>query len=200
MVIIGITGNIASGKTTVARLLKQSTKGIIIDADEVSREVTKPHSATWERIVKLFGREILHPKTNELNREKIASRVFKEPEKLKKLEQLTHPAIVRNIKQKINLVDRRAPQSIIIIEATKLLDSTLANLIDFALVVKTQRENQFTRLIKQKDYTMAQALARIETYTTPLKHAKIKAIVENNGNLEELKEQVQTTAKKIINS
>lgn len=198
MIIIGITGNIASGKSTVTKLLKKKTKGMLIDADEVLKEVTKPNSQTWEKVVKLFGKGIIRERSKELNYRKIAEIVFKERAMLKKLEQITHPAIIRNIKQKINLIGKKAPQTIVCLEAIKLLDSALVKIIDFAILVTTQRENQFTRLIKDKDYTMAESLARIEAYLAPKKHPKIIAVVENDSDLVELERKVAEVADKIL--
>ncbi|MEI6222253.1 MAG: dephospho-CoA kinase [bacterium] len=197
MLVLGITGNIASGKTSVARMLKKRTGGVIVNADEVLKELTTPESTVWGKIVQLFGKEIVAPKSKELNRAKIAEIVFKDIEKLKKLEAITHPSITRSIKQKINAISKKAPNTVIIVEAIKLLDSTIEPLVDAVLLVTTERELQFNRLMQDRDFSMPQAVARVGAYTAPTKHAKISWKLENKGTIEELEKKVIELAKEI---
>jgi dephospho-CoA kinase len=93
--IIGLTGGIASGKSTAARTLRE-LGAIVIDADEVSRFAVEPGQPAWREIVEFFGRDILNP-NNTINREKLGLQVFSQPEYLKKLNQITHPHIMEDL-------------------------------------------------------------------------------------------------------
>jgi dephospho-CoA kinase len=197
MYTIGVTGNIASGKTTVTRLLKRELGGMIIDADEVLKEITRPDSPTWKKIVALFGQDVIQIKSKELHRQKIAELVFRDREKLLALEKITHPAIVSNIKAKINAIRKKLPEATIIIEAIKLLDSTLAPLVSAVVLVRTKRERQFDRLMIDRQYSMPQALMRIEAYEVSQQHEGITLSIDNYGDLGDLEAKVKDAVVKL---
>ncbi len=188
--IIGITGNIASGKTEVAKILKQSLGGIVINADRVAHELYTPHSPVWQAIVREFGKSILLKNTNEIKRSALGAIVFRERAKLKLLEAIVHPVLVREIKKQIAMLQKKSPTMPIILEVIKLLESPLLKLVDKLILVTTSKEEQISRLLN-KDYTMEESLARIDTYKIPENVPNVTWKIENTKGLKALLHKVE---------
>jgi len=196
--IIGITGNAASGKTTVARLIKKHLKGLFIDADRITDDLYIPKSPVWQKTVRAFGKDILNPNQT-IKRKVLAEIVFNNPKKLKKLEEITHPYIIKDIKKKVNTLKKKAPQTPIIIEAIKILDGNLNKIVDKVVLVTSKKEDQINRLLA-KDHSMAEALARIDAYKAPDKHPKIVWTITNEKGLKALENAVKKEIGVLIDS
>ena len=121
---IGLTGPIASGKSTVADLLRQRGAEVI-DADRVYRSLLAPGSTLWRRVVERFGSAIVGP-DGEIDRAALADIVFADPEALADLDRITHPAVVAEIRSRI----ARASSPLVVLEAVKLVQSGLASDVD----------------------------------------------------------------------
>ena len=146
MKVIGLTGGIASGKSTVSRMLRQ--KGAhIIDADEIAKEIVKPGKPAWEDIVRYFGKEILDESGN-IRRKKLAKIVFSDEKKLNLLNRITHPRIVEEIKRELEAC-RRRNEKIVIIDAALLLEIGHDVLVDEVWVVAGGEEIQNDKLLKR---------------------------------------------------
>ncbi|MDN5331376.1 MAG: dephospho-CoA kinase [Tepidanaerobacteraceae bacterium] len=189
MKVIGLTGGIASGKSTVSRMLRQ--KGAyIIDADEIAREIVKPGKPAWEDIVRYFGKEILDESGN-IRRKKLAKIVFSDEKKLNLLNRITHPRIVEEIKREIEAC-RRRNEKIVIIDAALLLEIGLDVLVDEVWVVAVDEKTQIDRLIKRESsISYAEAMERIRAQM-PLEE-KLKfatRIIDNSGDIENTQKQV----------
>jgi len=187
--IIGVTGNIASGKTEVAKLLKQKLGGIVINADRVAHELYAPHTPVWQSVVRTFGKEILKKNTQEIKRNVLGSMVFHDSAKMKALENIVHPFVVKDIKKRIATLQKKTPAMPIILEAVKLLDSKLLDLVDKVCFVSTTKEIQIARLLA-KDVSMEEALARIDSYKASPNHPKITLSIENSKGLKALEHLV----------
>lgn len=193
--IIGLTGGIACGKSTVANILRQ--KGIpVIDADSVSREITKKGEPAWVEIKKEFGKEIIGP-DGEILRKKLAQIVFDDPQKLAKLNQITHPRIKQRILEILEEMQLKESPEIIVIEVPLLFESGMENMVDEIWVVRTPEEVAIERLLKRDNLNKEEALKRLKAQL-PLEEKTSRAdqIINNSGSLEDLERQVDEILKK----
>ena len=148
---IGLTGGIASGKTTVANLF--SDLGIeIIDADEIAHSITSKQGSAYNKIVKHFGEGILRD-DKKLDRKKLRTMIFNNSELKRDLEQIIHPEVYAIINQKINA--SQEPYQIIVIPL--LIETGYQNFVDRVLVIDCSMETQLARLINRDDETMKNA-------------------------------------------
>ena len=201
MMIVGLTGGIVSGKTTAAKMFKE-LGAVIIDADKIAREVVLPHQKAWRGIVQHFGEEILKD-NQEINRKKLAQVVFADPEKLKLLNNLTHPEIIVLMKERIEQIKRQANRDIIcIIDAPLLFEAHIEQLMDKIIVVYVNRDQQIKRMLFRDSLDRREAMKRIESQM-PLKQKVHLAdyVINNCRSLKLLKKQViqiWTDLKKIL--
>ncbi|MFO7152498.1 MAG: dephospho-CoA kinase [Bacillota bacterium] len=189
MKVIGLTGGIASGKSTVSRMLRQ--KGAyIIDADEIAKDIVKPGKPAWEDIVRHFGRDILDEAGN-IKRKMLGKIVFSDEKKLKLLNRITHPRIVDRIKEELE-ASRRRNEKVVVIDAALLLEIGLDVLTDEVWVVVVDEKTQIDRLIKREGtLSYTEAVERIRAQM-PLEE-KLKfatRIIDNSGTIEETQKQV----------
>ena len=148
---VGLTGGIASGKTTVANLF--SDLGIeIIDADEIAHSITSKKGSAYNKIVKHFGEDVLGD-DKELDRKKLRTIIFNNSELKRDLEQIIHPEVNAIINQKINA--SQEPYQIIVIPL--LIETSYQNFVDRVLVIDCSMETQLARLINRDDETMKNA-------------------------------------------
>jgi len=189
-IVIGITGGVATGKSTVVKLLKKYFK-YFTGADEAARLIVRKGKPAYKKIVRAFGRQIL-AKDGTLNRKKLASLVFCNPSKRKQLERLTHPGIITAMKKDIAAFKKRS--KIVFFEAPLLFEAGLQNMADVVLVVASSKKAQIKRFTK-KGYTKTETLKRINSQL-PMKDKIKKAdiVIYNNGSLKELKKAVKNVA------
>ncbi|KTD85688.1 dephospho-CoA kinase [Paenibacillus etheri] len=187
--IIGLTGGIASGKSTVSALLV--SKGArLVDADVIAREVMLPGHEVLAAAVKQFGSEILSP-DGTLNRGKLGDIVFQDPAALQALNNLTHPAIRREIKERMNSMEEEDPKKLIIVDIPLLFESGLENMFREILVVYVPREVQIARLMERNGLSLEQAEARLHAQMDiEAKRNKADYIIDNSGELAHTEQQV----------
>jgi dephospho-CoA kinase len=188
--IIGLTGSIASGKSTVSNMLKE--KGYpIVDADKIARQVVEPGTPVIKEIAEHFGDEVLN-EDGSLNREKLGKRIFKSEEERKKLNTIIHPAI-RNemIRQKEQWISKGA--GTVILDIPLLFESKLQSFVEKIIVVSVTPEIQKQRLIARNELNEQEAADRINSQLLMVeKEAGADAVIDNNGTIEETKMQVET--------
>ncbi len=197
--IIGLTGGIVSGKSTVARMFKD-LGAKIVDADKLGHKVILPQGAAWKRIIKIFGKDILK-KDQTINREKLGKIVFANQNLLKKLNKITHPEIIKLIKKEISLAkdDSKEEKKILIIDAALIYETKIDRLMDKIIVVYLDEEEQLKRLIKRNNLSEKEALQKIKSQI-PLKE-KIEIadyVIDNSNSLDKTKEQVETIWQEIV--
>ena len=186
--IIGLTGSIASGKSTVSAMLKQQGYPIV-DADEIARFVVEPGTPVIEKIVQTFGQEVLR-EDGSLNREKLGERIFGNVEERDKLNSIIHPAIrgemIRQREEQI-----AAGANTVIMDIPLLFESKLQSFVDKVLVVSVMPNVQKQRLIARNQLTEKEAENRISSQLPmALKEAGADAVIYNNGTVEETEEQL----------
>ncbi|MFD5018327.1 dephospho-CoA kinase [Paenibacillus sp. NPDC058367] len=187
--IIGLTGGIASGKSTVSALLV--SKGArLVDADVIAREVMLPGHEVLAAAVKQFGSKILSP-DGTLNRGKLGDIVFQDPAALQALNNLTHPAIRREIKERMNSMEEEDPKKLTIVDIPLLFESGLENMFHEILVVYVPREVQIARLMERNGLSLEQAEARLNAQLDiETKRNKADYIIDNSGELAHTEQQV----------
>jgi dephospho-CoA kinase len=186
--IIGLTGSIASGKSTVSNML--SKLGFpIIDADLIARIVVEKGSKTLESIIESFGEEVIAD-DGSLQREKLGEIIFTNPSKRKELNDIIHPAIRAEMqRQKEELIKEGHP--IIVMDIPLLFESKLQHYVDKILVVTVTEETQLARLMARNNYSIDEAKARIQSQLPlSIKEKGADAVIYNNGTLESTEEQL----------
>ena len=189
--IVGLTGGIVGGKSTVASMFKD-LGAKIIDADRLGHGVILPYKPAWKKIIKLFGEDILKNDLT-INREKLGKIVFANQALLKKLNEITHPEIIKLIKKEINLARDKThnQEKILIIDAALIYETKIDTLMDKIIVVYIEEDEQIKRLIKRNNLSKDEALQRVKSQI-PMKE-KIKMadyVIDNNSSLDKTKKQV----------
>jgi len=185
MLIVALTGGIGSGKSTVGELFQQ-LGAVVVDSDQLAREVVERGSLGFEQIVTLFGDEIL--KNGEINRSLLAEIIFKDPAKRKDLEQITHPLIRKAF---ADIVAKSGDQAIVINQIPLLVESKYEYNFDHVITVSTSENKRIARLLA-KGYTQEQIQNRMNSQVCDADREKIAdSIIQNNESEKELLPQVE---------
>ncbi|MFI5359294.1 MAG: dephospho-CoA kinase [Halanaerobiales bacterium] len=185
--IIGLTGGIASGKSTVSNYLAE-LGAIIIDADKIAHEIMEKGKTAYWQVIEAFGREIL-AENGEIDRSRLGKIVFNNLEKKKILEEITHPQVIREMREKIE--EYRAENKVIVLDVPLLFEAGLDSMVDETWVVYVDRETQLQRLIARDGLSYEEANKRIQAQMS-LEKKRVLAdfVINNKGNIEDLKRQV----------
>lgn len=183
--VIGLTGNIGTGKSVVRRMLEH-LGAYGIDADALAHRTITRGAPGFQAVVELFGKWIVNA-DGEIDRERLGRVVFSDPHALASLEEIIHPLV----EQAVDFLVKRAPHPVVIIEAIKLLESNLAKSCDSIWVVHAPKDVQLARLTQRRRMSRAEAIQRIESQ--PPQEQKIKAakvVIKNVGSIEDTWKQV----------
>jgi dephospho-CoA kinase len=184
--VIGLTGNIAVGKSVVRQML-QHLGAYTVDADGLTHRAMSPGAPAYKPVVETFGQFILDAEKN-INRAMLAQIVFSNPEALAKLEAIVHPVIG----QAVGTLISRSTQPIAVVEAIKLVEGDLGKAVDEIWVVDASPETQYRRLTGPRKMSEAEAKQRILSQGSQAdKLAKATVVIKNDGNVEETWKQVQ---------
>lgn len=195
--VIGLTGGIASGKSTVSSILKD-LGAIIIDADKIAKRIVEKGKPALKEIEEYFGKEILL-ENGELNRKKLGSIVFDNATLLKKLNEITHPYIIKEIDYEINWYKKTYNNRVIILDAALLIEMNLIYLVEEVWLVSVPEEKQLTRLMERENISVDEAKKRMDSQM-PLEDKKQYAhrIIDNSKDIAYLKIQVEENWSKVI--
>jgi len=160
MKVIGLTGGIGSGKSTVSRFLAELGT-VVIDADKVGHELINPESETWQEVVAAFGRRILAP-GGDIDRKKLGEIVFSDPEFLVRLNQIMHPRMFEVVKARIEEYSQQGV-SVVVLEAPLLLEAGWSSLVDEVWVTVAPESAVLRRLTDRAGLSEAESLARIRS-------------------------------------
>lgn len=188
-IVIGLTGGIACGKTTIARILKR-LGAVVIDADREAKRLIRPQSDQWKKLVNEFGSEILNPDQS-INRRRLGNRVFGDEILLAKLNSIVHPGVIEEISNKIARYKDTGQWPAIILDAPLLYEVGADKLVDITWVVAVDNKTQISRLINRDNMEYKQAVQRIDAQM-PLdeKIARADAVIYNTGTRRETREKV----------
>jgi dephospho-CoA kinase len=159
MILVGLTGGVATGKTTVAKMF-QRCGAVVIDADVLAREVVKPAKPAWREIVRTFGNGVLNPDRT-IDRRALGAIVFHDKAKLRLLERIVHPRVAREQARLTRQAARKDPRAVVIYDVPLLFEAGIDKRVDRVIVVTADRETQIARLKKRNRLARADALRRI---------------------------------------
>jgi dephospho-CoA kinase len=187
--IIGLTGSIASGKSTVS-LMFHDLNVPVIDADKISREVVNPHEDAYNKIVDTFGNSILQDDKT-IDRPKLGEIIFNDHVMREKLNNIVHPAVrERMLAKRDAFVKAGVPT--VVLDIPLLFESNLTHLVDKTLVISVTESVQLTRLMTRNGYNEQEARQRIQSQIPITDKVKMaNAVIDNNGTKQETYEQLE---------
>ena len=188
-VIVGLTGGIASGKSTVSRMLREHG-ALIIDADILAREVVAPGMPAHREIGALLGNAILRS-DGSLDRKAVARMVFADAGLRRKLEEIIHPRVARRMREETNQCMHQFPTGVIVQDVPLLLETGMDRAVQEVLVVYVPFPTQLQRLMGRDGLSESQAMARINAQM-PIEEKRKRAtiVINNSGSLEQTRAQV----------
>jgi dephospho-CoA kinase len=187
--VIGLTGGIGSGKSTVSRFLAE-LGAAVIDADKIGHEVYRPDTDTWRKLVTTFGRGIVAADKT-IDRKKLGAIVFSNEEELKRLNAIIHPQITEIIKQQIDDY-RRKDAKVIVLDAPVLLEANAKNLVDEVWVVVADEDNVIKRAAGRTGLREEQIRDRIRAQMSKSERIKnAQVIIYNDGTPEDLRGKIK---------
>jgi len=190
MLIVGLTGGVASGKTAVSEVLKEEG-AYIIDADQIARELVQPHGPAWNELVRTFGKEILQGDES-IDRKKLADMVFVDPNQRKLLNQILHPLITGEMDRRTREIGQKNSEAVVVIDAPLLIELGYHRKMDKLIVVTSTQDQQIERL-KEREGLNSGAALRILSSQMPLEE-KVKLadiVIRNEGSLDETKKRAR---------
>ena len=196
MLIVGLTGGVASGKTAISQVLK-AEGAYIIDADQIARELVQPQKPAWSELIGAFGKEILQ-EDGSIHRKKLADKVFADPKKRKLLNQILHPRIKEEMDRRTKEIGQKDPQAIVVIDAPLIIELGNQRDVDKLIVVASTQTQQIKRL-KERDGVSPEAALRIISSQMPVEE-KVKLadyVIRNEGSIEEANKRAKEVFKEL---
>ncbi|MCB2146476.1 MAG: dephospho-CoA kinase [Deltaproteobacteria bacterium] len=188
MIIAGLTGGIASGKSTVSRFLSEAGARII-DADEISREVVSQGTTGYDEILSFFGRTILLP-DGEIDRKRLGEIIFNDPEKKARLDAIVHPQVFERSAEMIAQIATQTPDAVVIMDIPLLLEAGMERNLAEVIVVYVPEILQLERLMKRDGIDEQAAMARIRSQM-PIEEKRKRAtvVIDNSRTLSDSRRQ-----------
>jgi len=189
LIVIGLTGGIASGKSMVSDMLGQ-LGAVVIDADRMGHEAFLPDTDAWRDVIAAFGSDILG-ENREIDRGRLADIVFHDPDALERLNAIMHPLLYRIAEQRIEAL-RDQGTDVVILEAALLIEANWTGLVDQVWVVVAPESVVIDRLGSQKGFTAEQARARIQAQMpVSEKSTHADVVIDNDSDMEALGDKVE---------
>ncbi len=195
MKVIGLTGGIGAGKSTVSAYLRK--KGyVIIDADAISHHITEKGSPVLEKIRESFGSQVVRS-DGSLDRKKLADIVFSDKEKLKLLETLTTREVIKDIEKRLHQIKESGTGGLIFVDAPLLFETGADRLTDYVFMVDADMETRINRVTERDHAERKQVLARIKSQMpSEEKTARSDEVIDNSKGKEELYRQIEALLEK----
>ena len=189
MIVIGLTGGIGTGKSEVARIF-QELGAVVINADQIGHQAYNPHSEIWHEVVKAFGEGILEP-SGEIDRKKLGSIVFADPEQLTRLNRIMHPRMARMVVQQAQEL-REQGVEVVVVEAALLFEAGWDSLVGEVWSTYSPEDLVIERLQSRSGLSMEEAKKRIDSQmSAEERNSRSQVVVENSGDLAELERIVR---------
>lgn len=186
MLLIGITGGIACGKTEVAKVF-QEKGAMVLSGDEIGKEVVEKSRAVLKELVSAFGEDILRGDSS-LDRRRLGRIAFASEESRDKLNKIIHPHLLKELRKRIQAAEEENLQAVVVIDAALIVEWGLEKELDHLIFVESKREDNIRRLQKQKGYSEKEALDRIKSQLPEkVKEEKADMIIRNDKGLAELR-------------
>ena len=188
MVIAGLTGGIATGKSTVSSIFREAG-AIIIDADTVARDAVRKNLPAWYEIIRIFGKEILLP-DGEIDRTRLGGIIFRDSSKKETLNQIVHPHVIQKVAELIEEIGEKAHDSIVILDVPLLIEAGMDKALEDVILVYTPEWTQIERLIKRDGISNEDALLRVRSQMPIEKKREFATIIiDNSGTIEATRER-----------
>jgi dephospho-CoA kinase len=189
MLTAGLTGGIASGKSTVAAFFEEAGADLI-DADRIAHEVVRRGLPAYRDIVAHFGRRVLLG-DGEINRQLLATIIFNDPAERRSLEEIVHPMVRTETARRLEIIRRARPDAVVVVDVPLLFETGTGQEYDAVLVVYIPETLQLARLVARDGLTETAALARIRSQM-PIERKKSLAtyVIDNSGSIEDTRAQV----------
>ncbi len=186
MILVGLTGGIGSGKSTVSEMLA-ARGAVIVDADAIVREIQEPGSPVIDQLVEAFGPSVVDS-SGALDRQAMANIVFTDPDALKKLNGIVHPAVGAEMNRRV--LDQRETHNVVVLDIPLLTENPREGL-QGRIVVDVPEELQIARLVEFRGFSEDDARARMSRQATRAERlSKADFVVDNSGTREDLVAQV----------
>lgn len=186
MLLVGLTGGLGAGKSTVARMLTDRG-AVLVDADELAHRALEPGSPVFRQVSELFGDEVMTP-SGELDRAAIAATVFSDPERRRALESIVHPEVFRMLAEIVQA--RRGTDDIIVFDAPLIVETGFHDACDVVVVITAPEEERVARAVG-RGMTPDQARARIRAQIGDEERAAVAdVVIPNDGDMDALKERI----------
>jgi dephospho-CoA kinase len=190
MLIVGLTGGVASGKTTVSQILTKEG-AYLIDADQIARDLVHPHTPAWNELTKVFGKEILQ-EDGSIHRKRLAGKVFSDPEQRNLLNQILHPRIRAEMNKRVKEIGEKDPNAIIVIDAALLIELGYHQAMDKVIVVSATERQQIERLKKRDGMDQEEAQKVLSSQMALEEKMKVADfVICNERSIEETKRKVR---------
>jgi dephospho-CoA kinase len=184
MLLVGLTGGIGAGKSTVAALLAEHGAQIV-DADVFAQDALRPGEEAWNSVVEQFGDEILAAGSMEIDRKRLAAIVFSDARRRIALNAIVHPVVMRRIADTLDRL--RSTQEIVVLDAALLIETGLDRDLDLVVVVTAPQETRESRLVSERGMSRADIRARVAAQASEQELlTKADIVITNDGSLEDL--------------
>lgn len=188
---IGLTGSIATGKSTVTNMLKE-LGAFVIDCDKTARDVVAPGTRGLAKIEAAFGKDAIGA-DGSMDRVYIGDLVFRNPEMKKRLENILFPLIFEALDEELLRLEREGATPVVFLDMPLLYEVKYDSYVDEVWLVYVPFEVQLSRLMKRNGYTKEEALLRIHSQiSVDKKKSLAQQVIDNSGTLEDTKEQVRS--------
>ncbi|MBB2182490.1 dephospho-CoA kinase [Lachnospiraceae bacterium MD1] len=191
MKVIGITGGIGSGKSLVADILKKKYNAYIVNTDAIAKKQMEPGGASYQGVIDYFGQDIV-AEDKSIDRQKLSAIVFDNKEKLKKLNELTHPQVLKAVLEEVNTLREVGNIPYIVIETALMIEAGYDYFCDEVWYVYSPEEERRKRLKRDRDYSdeKMDAIFKSQSKDAAFRE-RYSIIIENTGDVDELEVQIQ---------
>lgn len=187
MLLVGLTGGLGAGKSTVARMLADRG-AVLVDADVLARRALEPGTRAYQQVCDLFGDEVV-TSSGRLDRATIAATVFSDPERRRALESIVHPEVFRMLAEFVEA--RRDTDDVIVFDAPLIVETGFHDACDVVVVVTAPEDERVARAVRDRGMTPEQARARIRAQIgDPEREAVADVVIRNDGDLSQLEARV----------
>ena len=189
MIVIGLTGGVGTGKSTVADIFKQ-LGAVVLDADGIAHELMRKGTPVWRSVRRVFGQEILGP-NGQIDRKRLGAMVFSDPKKLARLCQIVHPAVRRRFRELTRIIGRKKAGSVVVWDIPLLIEAGPVYKVDALVVVSAPFRTAARRLRDRSGWSSTEVQKR-QSFQMPLKKKERLAdfVIRNNGSLAATRRQV----------
>ena len=196
MLVAGLTGSIATGKSTVSGILKE-LGAFIVDADRAAHEVVLPGTKAWNEIVRIFGKKILQ-KSGEIDREHLGRIIFNDSAMRSILEEVVHPEVMHSMDEQIRSITSGFPDAVVILDVPLLIETGMHKGVSEVIVVYCPEDMQITRLMIRDNISREEALTKVRAQISiEEKRHYASLLIDNSASRDNTRKQVKNTYNRI---